>query len=144
MGTGTTVTGNATYHPSAGYTPTGAGNYWWYASYGGDANNNTATSTCGSTMSETVVAKFAPTLTAAGPATGTIGTAITTTNISSVLAGGTTAPAVTRHHHLHRLRAPGHGPDHLHHRRHDGRHRDHGRRQRHLQPVGRLHADGCR
>ena len=47
VGTGTTVAGNATYNPSAGYTPTGAGNYWWYASYGGDANNNTATSTCG-------------------------------------------------------------------------------------------------
>ena len=40
--------GNGTYTPSAGYTPTGSGNYWWYASYGGDANNSAATSTCGS------------------------------------------------------------------------------------------------
>ena len=47
VGAGTTVTGNATYHPTAGFTPGAAGNYWWYASYGGDANNNTATSTCG-------------------------------------------------------------------------------------------------
>ena len=61
VGTGTTVAGNATYNPSAGYTPSAAGDYWWYASYGGDANNNTATSTCGSTMSETVVGQAAPT-----------------------------------------------------------------------------------
>ena len=38
---GTTVgtspfSGNNTYHPSAPFTPTAAGNYWWYASYGGD------------------------------------------------------------------------------------------------------------
>ena len=89
------VTGNATYHPSAGFTPTGAGNYWWYTSYGGDTNNNTATSTCGSSMSETVVAKFSPTVTAGGPANGTAGTAITAANINSVLAGGTTSPAVS-------------------------------------------------
>ena len=95
VGTGTTVNGNATYHPTAGYTPTGAGNYWWYASYGGDTNNSAATSTCGATMSETVVAKASPTITATGPANGTIGTAITTTNISSILAGGTSTPAVT-------------------------------------------------
>ena len=55
VGAGTAVTGNATYNPTAGYTPTTVGDYWWYASYGGDTNNNTATSTCGSTMSETVV-----------------------------------------------------------------------------------------
>ena len=48
-------TGNATYNPTAGYTPTLSATYWWYASYGGDANNNAATSTCGSAMSETVV-----------------------------------------------------------------------------------------
>ena len=34
------VAGNATYGSSAGYTPTQAGDYWWYASYGGDGNNN--------------------------------------------------------------------------------------------------------
>ena len=95
VGAGTTVNGNATYHPSAGYTPTGAGDYWWYASYGGDTNNNAATSTCGGTMSETTVAKFSPTVTSTGPGTGTAGTAIAATNISSVLAGGTTAPAVS-------------------------------------------------
>ena len=120
-----TVAGNATYHPSAGYTPGAAGDYWWYASYGGDANNNTATSTCGSAMSETVVGQAAPTITATGPGTGTAGTAIATANISSVLAAAP-RPGGHRHHHLHRLRAPGHGPDHLHHGGHGGGHRDHG------------------
>src|SRR5262249_58409744 len=41
-----TVSGNNTYTPSAGFTPTVAGNYWLYASYNGDTNNNAATSTC--------------------------------------------------------------------------------------------------
>ena len=39
-------------------------------------------------MGETVVAKTSPTLTATGPATGTIGTAIPASSISSVLASG--------------------------------------------------------
>ena len=77
-----------TYHPSAGYTPTAAGDYWWYASYGGNSNNNTAASTCGSGMSETVVAGASPTITATGPGTDGVGTAIATSSISSVLASG--------------------------------------------------------
>jgi hypothetical protein len=95
VGTGTTVNGNATYHPTAGYTPTGAGDYWWYASYGGDASNNGATSTCGSGMSETIVAKFSPTVTATGPANAYTFFGASATSISSVLAGGTTSPAVS-------------------------------------------------
>ena len=54
--TGTqSVSGNTTYHPTTGFTPTVAGNYWWYASYGGDGDNNTASSACGSTMGKTTV-----------------------------------------------------------------------------------------
>ena len=140
VGTGTTVNGNATYNPTAGFTPTGAGNYWWYASYGGDTNNNTATSTCGAGMSETTVAKFSPTLTVGAPGAGTAGTAITAGNISSVLAGRHHRSRGDGHHHLHRLRPPEHRPDHVHHRGRDGGYRDHGQRQRHLQPLGRLHA----
>ena len=83
-----TASGDGTYNPSAGYTPAAAGNYWWYASYGGDTNNNSAASTCGSGMSETVVGKASPTVTATGPASGTAGTAIASSSISSVLAGG--------------------------------------------------------
>jgi len=48
------VSGNGTYHPSSGYTPTAAGSYFWYASYNGDSNNSSAVSTCGSGMSVTV------------------------------------------------------------------------------------------
>jgi hypothetical protein len=50
------VSGNGTYHPSAGFTPASAGNYWWYASYSGDASNNPAASTCGAQMPDMVVA----------------------------------------------------------------------------------------
>jgi Fibronectin type III domain len=49
---GTTVT----YHPTAGYTPTSTGTYWWYASFNDtDGNNTAATSTCGTGMTKTVV-----------------------------------------------------------------------------------------
>jgi hypothetical protein len=50
-----TVSGNGTYNPSASYTPTRAGTYWWYVSYNGDGNNNADTSTCGAGMPSTVV-----------------------------------------------------------------------------------------
>jgi hypothetical protein len=80
-----TVSGNNTYNPNVGFTPSTAGDYWWYAAYGGDANNASAASTCGAGMSETV-AKASPTVTATGPASGTAGTAITAASISSVFA----------------------------------------------------------
>jgi hypothetical protein len=50
-----TVSGNRAYHPSAGFTPTAAGTYWWYASYGGDPGDNAAASACGPSMAKTVV-----------------------------------------------------------------------------------------
>ena len=138
------MAGNATYHPSAGYTPGAAGDYWWYASYGGDANNTTATSTCGSTMSETVVGQAAPTMTATGPGTGTAGTAIATTNISSVLAGGTTAPAVSGTITFTVFGPQATAPTTC---TTGGTTVGTGTtvgRQRHLPPVGRLHADSGR
>jgi hypothetical protein len=48
------VSGNGTYHPSAGFTPSSAGDYWWFASYGGDSDNDPAASACGASMAETV------------------------------------------------------------------------------------------
>ena len=108
-GHGTTVAGNATYNPSAGYTPSAVGNYWWYASYGGDANNNTATSTCGSTMSETVVAKASPTVTASRPGTGTAGTAIAASTSARCSRRHLRAER-DRHHHLQGLRAQATAP----------------------------------
>ncbi|HUC14028.1 MAG TPA: TadE/TadG family type IV pilus assembly protein [Acidimicrobiales bacterium] len=49
------VSGDGRYNPSTGYSPVVPGNYWWYASYGGDANNRSVDSACGSDMAETVV-----------------------------------------------------------------------------------------
>jgi hypothetical protein len=44
------VSGNGPYNPNVGFTPTVAGNYWLYASYGGDSNNNSANSVCDGSM----------------------------------------------------------------------------------------------
>jgi hypothetical protein len=53
------VSGDGSYHPSAGFTPPSPGDYWWYAGYGGDASDNPAASACGASMAETVVATSA-------------------------------------------------------------------------------------
>jgi hypothetical protein len=57
-----TVSGSGTYNPAAGFTPTSAGTYWWYASYGGDSADSMATSACGVPMARTVVALPRPSL----------------------------------------------------------------------------------
>jgi hypothetical protein len=57
-----TVAGNSVHTPSAGFTPTQGGVYWWYASYSGDANNAAAASTCGSAMPKTTVARVSTAL----------------------------------------------------------------------------------
>ena len=49
VGSPANVTANGTYSASAGYTPTAAGTYWWYESYGGDAHNAPSNSGCSST-----------------------------------------------------------------------------------------------
>jgi len=59
------VPGSGTYHPAVGFTPASPGDYWWYANYGGDNNNDVADSGCGGAMSEMVVA--ANTLVAPAP-----------------------------------------------------------------------------
>jgi hypothetical protein len=51
-----TVTGDGTYAPADDFTPTVAGDYWWYASYGGDLADSPTASVCGAAMAETVVA----------------------------------------------------------------------------------------
>jgi hypothetical protein len=87
VGSAVTVSGNGNYNPSAGYTPTAIGTYWWYASYSGDANNNASTSACGSNMSSTVVSTATPTVGASGPASGTAGTSIAASALSANLSG---------------------------------------------------------
>ena len=64
------VSGNGSYNPSGGFTPSSAGDYWWYASYDGDANNNGAASNCGPSMAETVVSPAAPSASISSPSSG--------------------------------------------------------------------------
>ena len=94
LGTATPA-GDGTYTSSGSFTPTVAGDYWWYASSAGDANNNAAASACATGMSETVVGLASPTLTASGPATGNAGTTISGSAVSSTMVGssGTNATA---------------------------------------------------
>jgi hypothetical protein len=64
------VSGNGNYHPSSSFTASAAGDYWWYASYDGDSNNDPAASTCGAGMAETVISPSAPSASIASPASG--------------------------------------------------------------------------
>jgi hypothetical protein len=50
-----TVTGEGSYESSGGFTATQTGDYWWYASYSGDPDDDAGSSLCGSGMPETVV-----------------------------------------------------------------------------------------
>lgn len=50
------VNGNGAYQSSAAFTPAAPGEYWWYASYGGDAGDEPAASACGALMAQTLVA----------------------------------------------------------------------------------------
>jgi hypothetical protein len=93
---GTTVgtasaSGDGTYHPSAAFTPTAAGDYWWYASYDGNADNNPASSACGASMAETIVASTSPNLSLSAPASGTAGSAISASAVSASIGGGSAA-----------------------------------------------------
>lgn len=84
------ASGDGTYHPSTTFTPPSPGDYWWYASYGGDVGDEPATSVCGgASMAETtVVSKAIPTLSASGPLGGVAGSPISASSISATLAGG--------------------------------------------------------
>src|SRR5262249_58250325 len=96
--TGTaTVTGNNTYTPSTGFTPTVAGNYWLYASYNGDGNNQAATSACPPGGSqEIVVANAEPTRSASAPSNGAARTAIAGSDVSGALGDTSGADARRR------------------------------------------------
>jgi parallel beta-helix repeat protein len=60
--------------PSAAFTPSTAGTYFFIATYNGDANNNVAATSCGATGETLTVTKVTPTVTTAvSPATITIG-----------------------------------------------------------------------
>ena len=77
-----TVSGDGSYSPSAGFTPTAAGSYWWYASYSGDTDNAPSDSGCGAGMASTTVANQAPVARITAPADGqvyAVGQAVPTT-----------------------------------------------------------------
>lgn len=84
-----TPAGNGSYSPSAGYLPTAAGTYWWYASYAGDANNSPASSACGASMSSTVVGLPDTFVVAPVGAPETAGTAFNVTITATLPGGGT-------------------------------------------------------
>jgi hypothetical protein len=87
--------GDGAYQSAAGFTPPSPGEYWWYASYGGDAGDEPAASACGPDMAETtVVPKVTPTLSASGPIGGVAGSPIAASSISATLAAGS-APTGT-------------------------------------------------
>jgi len=84
------VSGSGSYNPSAGFTPSAAGTYWWYASYGGDAGDQPSNSGCGTGMTSTVVASpvaATTTTTLSAPGTDTTGTAIGASAIGASLSG---------------------------------------------------------
>jgi hypothetical protein len=64
------VSSNGSYHPSSGFKPVKAGDYWWYASYDGDVGDNPAASACGSSMAKTVVDTGPPTIKLTAPSGG--------------------------------------------------------------------------
>jgi hypothetical protein len=49
------VSNDGAFQPSAGFTPTTAGDYWLFASYGGDTNNTGAVSNCQPTSDQEIV-----------------------------------------------------------------------------------------
>ena len=85
-----TVQSVGTYAPSGSFTPGSAGDYWWYASYGGDASNPSAASPCGAEMAETTVSD-PPAPTTAAPAASTISPEPTTSLTQTPTSGEPTA-----------------------------------------------------
>ena len=128
------VNGNGAYQPSAAFTPSAPGDYWWYATYSGDAGDEPAASTCGPLMAHTAVVAASPTLSASAPATATAGSPISAPRSRD--AGGRVLP--DRNDHLHGIRPAVLATQLLHLRRRDGRRRE-CLRQRFLPAIGRLH-----
>lgn len=85
---GTNASGDGSYQPSTAFTPSAPGDYWWYASYGGDAGDEPATSMCGPAMAQTTVPKATPTLSVSGPMGGVAGSPIAAASISATLTEG--------------------------------------------------------
>jgi hypothetical protein len=48
-----TVSGNGSYSPSAGFSPSQAGDYWWYATYGAQTSESARQPAAGVVITET-------------------------------------------------------------------------------------------
>jgi hypothetical protein len=89
------VNGDGTYQSSTDFTPPSPGDYWLYASYSGDASDESSAAPCGPSMAETtVLPKATPILSAGGPIGGVAGSPIAASSIFAVLASGS-APTGT-------------------------------------------------
>ncbi len=73
-----TVNGDGQY-TSGNFTPTAVGTYYWIASYGGDTNNNSATTMCGDTNESSVVNQASPTISTQAATPVTVGGSATDT-----------------------------------------------------------------
>lgn len=82
-----TTSGDGSYGPAQGFTLASPGDYWWYASYGGDLGNTPTTSACGASMDETVVQT--PTVTVGVPSTAGLGATVGQSSIAAVLSHAT-------------------------------------------------------
>lgn len=91
VGLAVAVNGVNTYNPTAGFTPTQPGKYWWYASYTGDAKNLPSNSACGA--AETTVGLTVPTVTVSAPNSDSTNTPIASANIVASLSGTSGSPA---------------------------------------------------
>jgi hypothetical protein len=94
LGAAVTVSGNKVYNPTASFTPTSAGTYWWYAAYSGDTYNNASASPCGAAMASTIV-KNTTSTSASAPGAATATALIAPSAITSTLTGATASATGT-------------------------------------------------
>jgi LPXTG-site transpeptidase (sortase) family protein len=83
-----TISGNSASW-STSWTPSAAGTYYWRASYPGDANNDSYTTSCADANEQILIGKASPTITTtASPTSGTVGFDIVTAGDSATITGG--------------------------------------------------------
>ncbi len=93
-GSGTLSGGIATF--STSWTPPSVGTFYWQASYGGDANNNSFTEGCNQLNEEIVIGKASPSIvTQASPTSGTVGQALTVGDTATFSGGDNPSGSVS-------------------------------------------------
>ncbi len=80
---------NTSYNPTANWSPTTAGTYWWYASLPATANNNLANTPCPPLASTVVTAPLPDTFSVAITGTQTAGTSFAVTITAKLPSGPT-------------------------------------------------------